>query len=343
MQRSIASFQSGAGSSRRFTPLFALAALLATASVSMADLFVVDTDAVDRFDSSTGAIIQTNGNNTFATLSGATGITVGSDGLVYVADTDPGSDSNLSVTNRYNANTGAKVGGAFIPFANDASQLSNAQGIAFGPDGNFYVADEGDNGPVKAFDSSGTFLTSYTTTGGNAEAVAFDPALPGDLFVATGSTIEEIDLSTHDDKIIVQGDSDTFSDAADLAFGPDGKLYVLDISSAAPKIFTYNADGTGQAVFTDFSSPTFSPAVFQPADLAFGPDGLLYVSGLSEEALTSQQGEILKLSDNGSTSDEFVTNLNAPGFLAFTTVPEPASLLLFAGSLILGGRRSRRK
>jgi hypothetical protein len=340
MQGIFASIQLGMGSRRTRVPLFAIAAMLATASISKADLFVVDGDVVDRFNSSTGAVIQTNGNDTFANLDSATGVTVGPDGSVYVANTNPGFDPNLAVVNRYNATTGQQIGGAFIPFANDASQLDGAEGIAFGPDGNFYVADELDNGPVKAFDSNGNHLTNYDTVGGNAEAVAFDPALPGDIFVATGSTIEQINLSTHQDNIIVQGDSDTFSNGSDLAFGPDGKLYVLDTSGSTPQILRYNADGTGQTVFTNFSSPSFSPAIFEPADMAFGPDGHLYVSGLSLESLNSQQGEILQLSDDGSTSNEFVTNLNAPGFIAFTAVPEPTSLLLCAGSLIfLGGRR----
>ena len=91
----------------------------------------------------------------------------------------------------------AQIGGAFIPFANDSSQLSNVQGLAFGADGNFYVADEGDNGPVKSFDSTGGYLTTYATQGGNSEAVAFDPEDPNDVYVATGSTIEQINLSTH--------------------------------------------------------------------------------------------------------------------------------------------------
>jgi hypothetical protein len=338
------SFQISESICRNCSLFVAFFGLMAAPSISKADLFTVDSDVVDRFDSSTGAVIQTNGHNAFANLSGATGVTVGPDGLVYVATSDPGSDPNLAVVNRYNATTGQQIGGAFIPFANDASQLSNAQGIAFGPDGNFYVADEGDDGSVKAFNSSGDYLTKYLTTGGNAEAVAFDPALPGDVFVATGGTIEQIDLVTHDDSIVVQGSSDTFSNAGDLAFGPDGKLYVLDVSGAAPQILRYNADGTDQTVFTDFSSPSFSPAVFQPADMAFGPAGHLYVSGQALESLSSQQGEILQLSADGSTSNEFVTNLNAPGFLAFAPVPEPASLAIFVGSLaILGGRRSVRR
>jgi glucose/arabinose dehydrogenase len=323
------------------SPILGLAALVFAPSLSRADLYVVDSDTVGRFSSSTGTVIQTNGQNTFTTLVGATGVTVGPDAKVYVGTSNPGFDPNLAVVNRYNATSGLQDPGAFVTYANDASQLSNPQGMAFGPGGNLYVADLGDNGPVKAFSPTGGYLTSYATTGGNAQAVAFNPATPGDLYVATGSTIERINLATHDDTVIVQGSSDTFSNGADLAFGPDGKLYVLDVSSGGPQILSYNPDGTGQTVFTNFSSPTFAPAIFQPTNMAFGPDGHLYVSGESLNSPTAQQGEVLRLTADGSSSTEFVTNLNTPGFLAFNDVPEPGSLSLFAGTLFLLRRRRR--
>ncbi len=76
-------------------------------SVARADLYVVDGDLVGRFDNSTGAIVQTNGQNTFTTLLSATGITAGPDGLIYVATTDPTSNPGFPVVNRYNATTGA--------------------------------------------------------------------------------------------------------------------------------------------------------------------------------------------------------------------------------------------
>jgi glucose/arabinose dehydrogenase len=314
-------------------------------SVARADMYVVDGDVVDRFDNSTGAIVQTNGQNTFTTLFSATGITAGPDGLIYVATTDPTSNPGSPVVNRYNATTGAQVGGAFVPFVNGAAQLSNAQGIAFGPDGHFYVADVGDNGPVKSFTASGEYLDTYATQGGNAESVAFNPAAPGNVYVATGSTIEQIDLTTHINTIIVQGTSNplTFNNGSDLTFGPDGKLYVLDTYGGDPRIVRFNADGTGQSVFADFNNAEFTSEVFQPTNFAFGPDGALYVSGQNQESGSSQQGEILRISSNGDSFSDFVTNLNSPGFLAFTAVPEPGSLsLLAAGAVLMMMRRRAR-
>jgi sugar lactone lactonase YvrE len=303
--------------------------------VAKADLFVVDSDSVYRYDATSGAVIQTNGQNAFTTFVGATGVKIGPDGLVYVDSSNPGFDPNLAVINRYNATTGQQVGGAFVPFANDASQLSNAQGMAFGPGGNLYVADLGDNGPVKSFSSTGVYGATYATTGGNAQAVAFSPADPSDLYTATGSTIEQINLVTHADSVIIQGQDNpnpTFDDATDLAFGPDGKLYVLDISNnRGPEILTYNSDGTDQQVFTNFAI-----SGFQPAGMAFGPDGLLYVSGIDE--LNTGEGEILRLNSRGTPSI-FVDNLTAPGFLAFSNVPEPGGVVVLCGAIGLLRRR----
>jgi glucose/arabinose dehydrogenase len=314
-------------------------------SVARADLYVVDGDLVARFDSSTGAIVQTNGQNTFTSLVSSTGITAGPDGLIYVATTDPSSNPGSPVVNRYNATTGAQVGGAFVPFVNGAAQLSNAQGLAFGPDGHFYVADLGDNGAVKSFSAGGGYLDTYATQGGNAESVAFNPATPGNVYVATGSTIEQINLTTHANTIIVQGTSNplTFNNGSDLTFGPDGKLYVLDTSSSDPRIVRYNTDGTGQSVFADFNSAEFSSEVFQPTNFAFGPDGALYVSGLNQESGSSQQGEILRISSNGDSFSDFVTNLNSPGFLAFTAVPEPTTFALAGLGLVGLSVVARRK
>jgi hypothetical protein len=300
------------------------------ASSAKADLFVTDGDVLDRFNSSTGAIIQTNGQDAFTTSFGATGVRVGPDGLVYLANTNPGLDPNLAVVNRYNASTGQKVGNGFVKYANDPSQLSVPEGLAFGPGGNLYVADQGDNGPVKVFDSSGAFVTSYVPQGGNSQAVAFDPAMPNKLFVTTESTIESFDLSTHANAIVVQGQTGTFNAATDLAFDSSGTLYVLDAStSGGPQILAYpDADATKQTVFASFATTSF-----QPIDMTFGPDGLLYISGLELDASTSQQGEVIKMSASGSSSSVLVSNLNNPGFLSFTAVPEPGSAML----LVLSG------
>lgn len=294
------------------------------ASWAKADLFVADGDIVRRFDASTGAVIQTNGQNPFTSLFTATGVAVGPDALVYAATSNPGLDPNLAVVNRYNASNGQKIGNGFVPFTNGPSQVNVAAGLAFGPDGSLYIADAGGNGAVMVFDAAGAFATSYTPQGGNPQAVAFDPLLPGNMYVATGSTIESFNLITHANAIVVQGMTGTFSAGMDLAFSSDGKLFVLDASSSSgPQILRYNADGTGQAVYSSFAS-----TLFQPTNLAFGPDGLLYVSGIDLNALSAQQGEILRLSADGSSSSVFVSNLDTPGFLSFSAVPEPGSMML---------------
>ena len=298
MPRSSSSRLSIAALSYKYSLFAALLVPLVATTASRADLYVADNDVVDRFDSSTGAVVQTNGQNTFASLIGDTGITVGPDGLVYVGTSNPGSDPNLAVVNRYNAATGAGRRGVHS-LCQRPSQLSNIQGIAFGPDQNFYAADEGDNGPVKSFNSTGGYLATYATQGGNAEAVAFNPADPNDGYVATGGTIEKFNLTTKSDNILIQGRQRYVQQRQRPGLRAGWQAIRSGYLQRRPRILQYNANGTGQTVFADFNSSEFASEVFQPSDLAFGPNGDLYVSGLNEESLSSQQGEILQISADG--------------------------------------------
>jgi hypothetical protein len=121
----------------------------------------------------------------------------------------------------------------------------------------------------------------------------------------------------------------------DLAFGPDGKLYVLDNEGTQQTVFRYNADGTSQTVYASF------PLSFSSSAMAFGPDGLLYVSGYDAFSPSNLQGEILQISNNGATITPYITGLFNPGFITF--VPEPGTLVLLSGGLplLLRRRRSR--
>jgi hypothetical protein len=65
---------------------------------------------------------------------------------------------------------------------------------------------------------------------------------------------------------------------------------------------------------------------------------------VNEDSLSSQQGEILQISPDGDSFRDLVTNLNAPGFLAFSPVPEPGTFsVLAAGSVIALRRRKIRR
>jgi hypothetical protein len=92
-----------------------------------------------------------------------TGIAIGSDSSVYVAD--------------YQANTGTNDGAVYHFSAAGnylgtfASGSNEPQGIAFGPNGDLYVTNYDANNPyISAYDSSGNPVTLTGGTGGGPAA-----------------------------------------------------------------------------------------------------------------------------------------------------------------------------
>ena len=302
--------------------------------IAMADLLVVDhpvnSDIVNLYSDS-GAPVN-SGNPTLINLPFATGVTVGSNGQVYVDTANPqtvGASSTLgSVFNYgYNPSTGVVTSSnAFVQYDGTPTSVFNPQGMKFGPNGDLYIADLGGNGVVHLYNSPGASVTTLSPAG-SPTAVAFSPS--GNFYAATSQGIEEYSTATSSFSTIVLAATGGPSNPADLAFGPDGKLYVLDISSGAPTVFQYNADGSSQSTFITFPE-------FQPANLAFGPDGLLYVDG---QDLNTGAGEVLRYNSNGSFDDVFVSGLTNPGFLSFTNVPEPVGMTAEAGAILLLRRR----
>ena len=71
----------------------------------------------------------------------------------------------------------------------------------------------------------------------------------------------------------------------DHAWGPDGKLYVLQHSNG-PVFFA--TEGNVVRVNADCNKTPVSPPLNRPASLAFGPDGKLYVSIKSTSVGTGQ-------------------------------------------------------
>jgi sugar lactone lactonase YvrE len=317
------------------------AGALLFSSSAFGDLLVVDhpfnTDVVDLYNDGGSAV--SGGNPTLLTLLFASGVAVDSTGSVYVNTGDPqtvGSSNVLASVFKYNYNpsNGQLVSSApFVPYDGTSASVFNPEGMKFGGDGALYIADLGGNGVVHSFSPTGSSITTYLPAG-NPMAVAFSPA--GNMYAATSQGVEEYNSNTHSFSTIVLAATGGPNNPGDLAFGPDGKLYVLDISSGDPTLFQYNADGSDQVTLGAF------PTLFQPSAMAFGPDGHLYISGLDVGSAT---GEVLRADSTVSSYSVFVSGLSNPGFMAFTdvaSVPEPASLAgLGAGVLALVSRRQR--
>jgi sugar lactone lactonase YvrE len=307
----------------------ALLALL-LALPARADLLITDGDNVQRFNSQTGALI----NATFVSLPSATGLAMGQDGNLYVGTSNPGE------VFRYNASTGAPIdknpdqsAKPFVfyegtPPTPDPHDVSNPAGMKFGPDGRLYIADV-TNSNVHIYTSTGNSAGSITGNNFSQPVdVAFDSA--GNLYAANGNGVGR-SVAGAPFQTFVQGQTGSINVPVALLFAPDTNLYVLDEQSS--QIFRFKADGSANGTFS-------LPNTFDPAYMALGPDGKLYIDGLD---FNTGSGEVLRYLTTGAADGTFISGgLTSPTYMTFD-VPEPAAVaLVMIGGLAALMKRGRR-
>jgi DNA-binding beta-propeller fold protein YncE len=123
-----------------------------------------------------------------------------------------------------------------------------------------------------------------------------------------------------------------------IAFGPDGNLYVPDPTRDNVRRYD-GASGASLGIFASGGGMT------GPFGLAFGPDGNLYVSSGGDDRIYVYDG------GNGSFLRSFAAtglDLRSLTYLAFASpIPEPKTYLLWlAATALIGlrlGRFARRK
>jgi sugar lactone lactonase YvrE len=228
-----------------------------------------------------------------------------------------------------------QTGANFVPPRSGG--LLGTEGIAFGSDGNLYVANDGlTYGNILKYDgNTGDFLGIFVDRGvggmGRGNDLHWGP--DGNLYVSlsvpgpdgavlrydsTGTPLG-VDGSTTDATFIDVGPGSLCNG---FGFGPDGNIYVAvdDISSTIGSVLRFNPDGTpnpadGQtgAIFV----PAGSGGVRFMDGVGFGYDGNLYVT-------EPQAGRILEydINDNngaflGAFVDSGSSGLQAPGTVLF--------------------------
>ncbi|MGD8576276.1 MAG: DUF4347 domain-containing protein, partial [Thiohalophilus sp.] len=231
-------------------------------------------------------------------------------GLNYPVASTIGQDGNLYVTNwngaaakvaQFDPTTGAYLGD-FVT-STDNGGMGRAAGLAFGPDGNLYVAST-DTDEVLRFDgTTGAYLDVFVSSGtvNGPEGLVFGP--DGNLYVGgynddfiykfdgtTGNLLLTFDTQS-------AGGDNNLSAPEDITFGPDGNLYVA--SDGNSNVLRY--DPTTGNFIDEFVTNGDGGLQFAQG-LRFGPDGNLYVGSFGTNSILRYDGT------TGAFIDAYVTN-----------------------------------
>ncbi|WP_406276922.1 NHL repeat-containing protein [Nocardia sp. NBC_00881] len=188
-----------------------------------------------------------------AQLNLPSGVAVGPDGALYIADT-----ANHRVCKVDDAGTIKTVAGNGTPGFDgdgrpaDQAQLNTPSGVAIGPDGALYIADTANHRVCKV-DGTGTIKT----VAGNGT-----PGFDGD-----GRPADQAQLNT----------------PSGVAIGPDGALYIAD--TANHRVCKVDGTGTIKTVagngtpgFDGDGRPADQAQLNTPSGVAVGRDGALYIA-----------------------------------------------------------------
>ncbi len=252
-----------------------VALVVAAPTLRAQDLLVASrfTDEVLRFDAAgnfTG-VAATGGG-----LDNPVGITLGPDGMLYVASGETGQ------VLRYDPATGASLG----VFASGGG-LSGLRQLQFAPDGALWVTSANTNQVLRYDGQSGAFsglaATSADLQGPNG--ITFGP--DGNLYVCSVLNNRILRYDGHTGAYLgVFITANKLNGPHDLAFGPDGRLYVTNAFASLNKVVRYDAS-TG--AFLD--AFVKDAALSAPLGLCFDLDGSLLVANQGADDVRRYDGK----------------------------------------------------
>jgi sugar lactone lactonase YvrE len=268
-----------------------------------------------------------------------TGLAIGSDGSLYVADYQSSTSSNTGAIYRFSAS------GAYLGTFATGSSLNEPQGIAFGPNGDLYVTNyNANNSYISAYDSSGNQV-SVPGAGGSgggppsgflglsapAGGIAFGPN--GNLYIP--DPYNGVDEYTADGTFVRSfGYADPLAIPSSVAIDKNGNVFVTDVGIGT--VVEFDSNGNYIATLNPFNPTLGGDGWVQPTALTFGPTGNLFVG--DDMGITQY---------DFSTVTSFSTGGLGEDFLAYdVTAPEPSlvPLCALAGlGLLLRQRISRRR
>ncbi|MCA9250649.1 MAG: hypothetical protein KDA54_05905 [Phycisphaerales bacterium] len=270
---------------------FAIALLLVTAPTlagapgAEGDMYVISdcNEDVRQFDGPTGDGVGVFVPNGSGGLDSPRGITFGPNGNLFVGSWD--TDSIIE----FDGATGAAIG----PFASGGG-LDGPSMLTFGPDGNLYVSSNNTNEVIKYDGTTGTSLGVFASGGGlqRPRGLVFGPN--GNLLVNSQDTDQVLEFDGLTGAPLgVFASGGELNDPDGLTVGPNDNLFVASYGSH--NIIEY--DGMTGALMGTFASEKLK----RPLNVAFGPDGSLYVVAQSIDANMLQYngatGEFLRTLD----------------------------------------------
>ena len=312
-----------------------------------------------RFDGNTGNFLGEFIPPGSGGLSNPDTIVFGPDGNgddksdIYVASgKNPGNPAELtpSAVLRYDGITGAFidkfVGDNPNTVADETGGLSRPYGLAFGPDGNFYVSSFLTDQILRYNGKTGQFIDVFAS--GNQQAGGLNGpngllfAPDGNLYVTTQGSVARdgkpdysasfpsqvlrYNPQTGQSSIFASPDpsprSQGFTSLLGMAIGPaDGDLYVSDFAN---DIRRYNLK-TGELVKVLSTNYTdTSPSSNFLGSLAFSPIGNLFVVGFDNRANANDTGAVLRY--NGKTNEPLPISGNPGSSNSSIFVPPDSKL-----------------
>lgn len=301
-------------------------ALLVLPSTLFAQTYWVSSynaDKVDRYDAN-GSYIDTLAGS----FNGPQGITIGQDGLVYIAD-----EENNRVV-RYNQN--GTFNSVFISAG--LGGLSGPTGITFNNAGEALVASfNGDS--VLRYSSTGSFLGTFVTGGSgglNGPDVGITVGPDGNLLVPSfwNGRVNRYDINTGAflNSFVAPGSGGLVAPRTMLFH--NGLMYLTD--DFGNKINRYNPT-TG--AFVDTIVTAGSGGLNGACGLILGPDGQLLVTSLGTNSVKQYNATTGAYLGNWIPSGNM--GMNGPTFITAVPVPEPVTLLAAVGIIPFLRRRKR--
>ena len=181
--------------------------------------------------------------------------------------------------------------------------LSYVEGVAFGKDGNLYVAETANN-KVEKFSPGGNDLGAFAGGVSLPRGIAFDTA--GNLYVANSgnNTIEKFSSNGTDLGVFA---GFPLNGPYGLAFDAAGNLFVSNLQSW--DIDKFSPTGTFLGTFAH-GDVFISSGMGVPYGLAFDSAGNLYAA--------NSNSSIEKFSPTGTDLGHFAADSNGPRYIAFT-------------------------